>query len=132
MNSHATITRRAALGALATLPGMAGATALPVALAATATISDPLADLIAELYVKRAEFDAIPAELVTFENEDDLVEATYGPANDCLWHHTPEPTTLRGVAEAMRYAIEEEAFLDRVAESVVKAALAFLDREVRS
>ncbi|RWN06685.1 MAG: hypothetical protein EOR88_31835 [Mesorhizobium sp.] len=125
------MTRRAALRGIASIPAMAGATALPVALAA-ATVPDPLADLLTELYVKRAEFDAIPAELVTFENEDHLVEATYGPANDRLWHHTPEPTTLRGVAEAMRYAIQEEAFLDRVAESVVKAALAFLDRQVLS
>ncbi|RWH32211.1 hypothetical protein [Mesorhizobium sp.] len=34
MKSHATISRRAALGALASLPAMAGATALPVAMAA--------------------------------------------------------------------------------------------------
>ncbi|MDG4889291.1 hypothetical protein [Mesorhizobium sp. WSM4887] len=123
------LNRRAALGALATLPAMAGATALPVALAATAaaTISDPLADLLAELIARRAEFRAIPSEMITEDNEEDLIKATYGPASDRLWNETPQPTTLRGVAEAMRYAIEEDAFIDYGAEKVIKAALAFLD-----
>ncbi|PBB80973.1 hypothetical protein CK218_11260 [Mesorhizobium sp. WSM3879] len=128
MKSQA-MTRRAALGALASLPAMAGATALPVALAAPATISDPLADLIAEYYAKADEFAAIPGELITRENEDSLVDATYGPARDRLWKDTPLPTTLRGVAEALRYAIREDGFIDSVAENVIKASLAFLDRE---
>ncbi|OBQ96035.1 hypothetical protein [Mesorhizobium sp. AA23] len=128
MKSQA-MTRRAALGALASLPAMAGATALPVALAATATISDPLAETIRAYRVGVAVFRVIPSEFITTENEEDIVQSTYGPASDRLWNDTPQPTTLRGVAEAMRYAIEEDAFIDHGAEKVIKAALAFLDRE---
>lgn len=126
MKSQA-MTRRAALGAIASVPAIAGATALPVALAAAAAISDPLADLIAEYRAKTAEFAAIPDEVVTRENEDALVEATYGPISRKLWRDPPLPTTLRGVAEAMRFAIDERGFCDRAAERIIVAALAYLD-----
>ncbi|PBB77894.1 hypothetical protein CK218_27720 [Mesorhizobium sp. WSM3879] len=108
---------------------MAGATALPVALAATATISDPLADLIAEYYAKSDEFAAIPDEMLTRENEEDFVMATYGPAADRLWKDCPPATSLRGVAEAIRYALGEKCMVSVSAENTLQAALAFLDRE---
>ncbi|TGP26416.1 MULTISPECIES: hypothetical protein [unclassified Mesorhizobium] len=117
--------RRAMLIGAASVPTVAGAVALPMPLPA----SDPLADLIAEYYAKADEFAAIPDELITRENEDTLVDATYGPARYRLWKDTPQPTTLRGVAEALRYAIREDGFIDHVAENVIKASLAFLDRE---
>ncbi|TGP55780.1 hypothetical protein EN868_11700 [Mesorhizobium sp. M2D.F.Ca.ET.225.01.1.1] len=127
MNNQA-MTRRAALGALASLPAIAGATALPVALAA----ADPLADLIAEYRAKIAEFEAIPDEVLTKENEEALVQATYGPVSDRLYNNPPTPTSLRGVAEAMRHAIEDKAFCDHGDERLIAMALAFLDREVLS
>ena len=121
------ITRRAALGAIASVPAIAGATALPVALAATETVSDPLADLIAEYRAKTAEFEAIPYEVLTRENEDALVEATYGPTARTLWRNPPMPSSLRGVAEAMRLAIEEKAFCDHAVEALIALSLAYLD-----
>lgn len=128
MTSQA-MTRRAALGALATLPAMAGATALPVALAATATISDPLAETIRAYRVGVAVFRVIPSEVITMENEEDIVQSTYGPAFDKLWKDCPPATSLHGVAEAIRYALEEDALMCCSAENTLKAALAFLDQE---
>ncbi|RWK35475.1 hypothetical protein [Mesorhizobium sp.] len=125
----ANLSRRLILAGLASLPAMGGAAAAPAMSTQVDTGPDPLADLLAELIARRAEFRAIPSEMFTEENEEDLVKATYGPAADRLWNETPQPTTLRGVAEAMRYAIEEDAFIDYGAEKVIKAALAFLDRE---
>lgn len=125
--------RRAMLVGLAAaaVPALGGAVEAPVMPQAVAT-SDPLADTIAEYHAGMADFMAIPLEQITEENEAALVAATYGPANDRLWHDTPLPTSLRGVREASRYAVKEDGFIDRVAESVVKAALAYLDREIGS
>ncbi|MER8564260.1 hypothetical protein NKH85_04950 [Mesorhizobium sp. M0924] len=91
--------------------------------------SDPLADTIAQYYAKMAEFMAIPNGEITRENEDALVAATYGPLDEKLWHATPPATSNRGVAEAIRYALEEHSLIDRVAEAILISALAFLDQE---
>ncbi|BCH01821.1 hypothetical protein MesoLj131b_38200 [Mesorhizobium sp. 131-2-5] len=118
--------RRAMLiGAVAVIPvGGVAKLASPEALA-----PDPLADTIAEYYAKLAEFEAIPHEQVTQDNEDALVAATYGPLSDRLWHATPPATSNRGVAEAIRYALETHSLIDRVAEAALRSALAFLDGE---
>ncbi|WP_156940457.1 hypothetical protein [Mesorhizobium sp. LSHC414A00] len=100
-----------------------------MALAPPARATDPLADTIAEYYAKMAEFMAIPNGEITGENEDALVAATYGPLDDKLWHATPPATSNRGVAEAIRYALEEHSLIDRVAEAILISALAFLDQE---
>ncbi|RAZ90180.1 hypothetical protein DPM33_15240 [Mesorhizobium hawassense] len=94
--------------------------------------TDPLADTIAEYNAKLAEFSAIPVEqFVSSEVEEDIVMATYGPASDRLCYATPPATSLRGVAEAIRYAIDQRAFIDIAAERVVKSALAYLERRYR-
>ncbi|TIV71514.1 MAG: hypothetical protein E5V89_09785 [Mesorhizobium sp.] len=127
----ANMTRRAALGALASLPAVAGATALPVALEASTTISDPLADAINAYYTGMAYFAAIPSELIDRENEEDFVQATYGPAFDRLWKDCPPATSLHGVAEAIRYALGSDSITSGSAENTLQAALAYLDREVQ-
>ncbi|MER8661901.1 hypothetical protein NKH34_12245 [Mesorhizobium sp. M1148] len=116
--------RRAMLGTFASLPLIGGAEAL----APPAGAPDPLADTIAQYYAKMAEFMAIPNGEITGENEDALVAATYGPLDDKLWHATPPATSNRGVAEAIRYALEEHSLIDRVAEAILISALAFLDQ----
>ncbi|RWE12435.1 MAG: hypothetical protein EOS61_14930 [Mesorhizobium sp.] len=94
--------------------------------------SDPLADTIAEYNAKLAEFSAIPVEqFVSSEVEEDIVMATYGPASDRLCYATPPATSLRGVAEAMRYAIDQRAIIDIAVERVLKSALAYLEGRYR-
>ncbi|MER8489345.1 hypothetical protein NKH53_13840 [Mesorhizobium australicum] len=128
--------RRAMLGAIAAVPAIgavAAAGTLPATLASVPVAHvehpDPLAEAIAEYHSKMAEFMAIPVDEITGENEEALVAATYKPALDRLWHHTPLPTSLHGVREALRYTVEVDGFIDRVAESVAKAALVYLDQE---
>ncbi|RWN31739.1 hypothetical protein [Mesorhizobium sp.] len=127
------VNRRRLLLGLAAGATATGATAPALAAASTAAqqldLHDPLADTIVEYRTKLAVFHAIPTDDITEANEDDLMTATYGPAAYRLWKATPAATSLRGVAEAIRYAFEEDAFIDRSAESVLLSALAFLERE---
>lgn len=122
-----TMTRRAALGAVASIPAIGAATAAPMTLAD----SDPLADAIAKYRAGAAQFAAIPSEEITMENEEAMVMATYGPAFDKLWDDCPPATSLRGVAEAIRYTLEENCIGASSAENTLRAALAFLDQEHR-
>ncbi|WP_136616991.1 MULTISPECIES: hypothetical protein [Mesorhizobium] len=134
--------RRAMLGALASVPAIGAATAAVAvttppkvfpnfgSIPAAAAQADPLADAFAEYHAKMAEFMAIPIEQITTQdNEDALVAATYGPVSDRLWHATPQATSNRGVAEAIRYALDERSVIDRIAEAALVSALAFLDGE---
>lgn len=90
---------------------------------------DPLADTIAEYYAGVAAFEAIPGGMITFANEEDFVQATYGPASHRLWKDCPPATSLRGVAEAIRYTLADKCITSRSAENTLIAALAFLERE---
>lgn len=76
-----------------------------------------------------ADFMAIPEGQITRDNEEALVTATYGPAHDRLWHECPPATSLRGVAEAIRYTLRENCILCSPAENTLESALAFLVRE---
>ncbi|MER9330226.1 hypothetical protein [Mesorhizobium sp. M0488] len=120
-----TIDRRGLLVGLASLPAIAGA----VALSPPASASDPLADTLAEYYAKISEFMAIPTDEITMENEGTLVAATYGPVVEKLWHATPPTTSIRGVTEAIRYAVEQDCIIDYMAAAMLVSALAFLDQE---
>ena len=115
--------RRVLLGAIASIPATAGATALKV----TVVDADPLADAIAEYHAQMAEFMAIPVDEITNENEAALVAATYEPAMNLLWHDTPPATSNHGVAEAVRYALDTNSLIDRMAEAVLRSALTYLD-----
>jgi hypothetical protein len=126
MNAIATtIDRRGLLVGLASLPVIGGA----VALSPPATASDPLAEAIAEYRAGMADFAAIPSDDITMENEEAHVMATYGPSFDRLWHDCPPATSLRGVAEAIRFTIESQSICCSSSENTLRAALAFLDRE---
>ncbi|PBB20541.1 hypothetical protein [Mesorhizobium sp. WSM4313] len=118
--------RRRILAGIAAIPAMGVATEAP---AASNTMADPLADTIAEYYAKMAEFMALPVDQVTIETEEALVAATYGPANERLWHATPPAISLRGVAEAIRHALKQDVVLDITCENSLRSALAFLERE---
>jgi hypothetical protein len=131
--------RRALLGAIASVPAMGAATAafavstppkvFPNFGNAPAEHADPLADTIAEYRAGSAQFAAIPSDLIDMGNEEDFVMATYGPAFDRLWDDCPPATSLRGVAEAIRFTIESQSICCSSSENTLEAALAFLERE---
>ncbi|MER8373915.1 hypothetical protein [Mesorhizobium sp. M1406] len=91
--------------------------------------ADPLADAITEYRAGAAQFAAIPSELIDIGNEEDFVQATYGPAFDRLWDDCPPATSLRGVAEAIRFTIESRCIACSSSENTLVAALAFLEQE---
>ena len=94
----------------------------------SATVStDPLVALFAEYRKQVAAFYAIPDEFPGYESEEAAVAATYGPASTRLCEDPPLPTSVAGVAEAIRYALKESAFIDNSAEEPLKKCLAFLD-----
>ncbi|AEH87037.1 hypothetical protein [Mesorhizobium opportunistum] len=99
------------------------------ATAVSVVAPDPLADAIADYRAGMAAFAAIPSELIDVENEESHVMATYGPAHDRLWHDCPPATSLRGVAEAIRYTLQEDCIVCSSAENTLEAALAFLVKE---
>ncbi|RUX23779.1 hypothetical protein EOA13_33025 [Mesorhizobium sp. M7A.F.Ca.US.011.01.1.1] len=94
--------------------------------------ADPLADAIAEYRAGMADFAAIPSELIDMENEEKFVMATYGPAFERLWSDCPPATSLRGVAEAIRFTIESQSICCSSSENTLQAALAFLEQELGS
>lgn len=93
----------------------------------TAFVHDPLADAIVAYREKAAEFNAIPVDEITMENEEDKVRQTYGPFFDVLAHETPAATSLCGVKEAIRYALDEGDVCNGISVQVLRSALAFLD-----
>ena len=114
---------------LALLGGLSAAAALAAVPRAHAAAQDPLADAIAAYHAGMADFMAIPEAQITMGNEEDLVMATYGPAHDRLWHDCPPATSLRGVAEAIRYTLQENCIACSSAENTLESALAFLVKE---
>ena len=118
---------------LALLGGLTAAAALAATPRAQAGVNkgqaDPLADAIAEYRAGMADFAAIPSELIHMENEEAHVMATYGPAFERLWGDCPPATSLRGVAEAIRFTIESQSICCSSSENTLEAALAFLERE---
>lgn len=95
----------------------------------TAFVHDPLADAICNYREEAEEFNAIPIDQITMENEEGLVSQTYGPYADILWRNPPEATTLRGVTEAIRYAVDSVEICDGSVKPVLRSALAYLDKE---
>lgn len=89
--------------------------------------ADPLLDLISSYKAGLAAWNAIPAETVTRENEEELTRATYGEFLDALSEAAPAATSLAGVRAALQLAIDEDGFCDTVAEGAVRAALAYFD-----
>ncbi|MEQ1941481.1 hypothetical protein ABMA32_03565 [Mesorhizobium sp. VNQ89] len=89
--------------------------------------SDPLLELIAEYRRQVRIFEAMPDDFPGYASEDAAVDATYGPSMRKLTDECPAPSTLGGVHEAIRYAFETDSLIDRSAESILKAALRFLE-----
>lgn len=99
--------------------------AVPVSM--KSAVSDPMLEAIQAYRAGKAAFMAIPASEVTFENEDGLVDSTYGPAMDTILNDRPKVASITGVREAIRFAFEEDTLTDRAAENALRSALAYLD-----
>lgn len=112
-------TRGRALTSIATIPA--------AELAAPA--DDQLAAAIEAYRAGLAAFAAIPESELTPENEEEFIERTYGSAREFLWSHTPPAASLAGVREAIRLALDEDAFICRMSENVLRSALAYLDAQ---
>lgn len=125
------INRRRMLVGAAVAPACGLAAMVPAASLASHA-PDPMLEAINAYRAAVAAFRAIPIDQITMENEDALVEATYGPAQDAILvnePHTPKVTSLEGVREAIRLTFEEKALIDCIASNALRSALAYLDRE---
>lgn len=122
------LTRRLFLSSVPTAVAVGGATT-PAAMAIPARTSgnDPMFEAIQEYRVRLAEFMAIPDGELTPEKEEDFVEATYGPSRERLWLDTPTVTSLEGVREVIRMALDENAFICKMSEKAMLSALRYLD-----
>lgn len=109
-----------------------GLAAIVPAAAAAVEAHDPLADVIIEYRAGVAALNAIPIGEITKENEDAIVYASYGQASDRIHYSTPSATSLRGVAEAIRYTLDADALVDQGCEKVLRSALAYLDGRAQS
>ena len=87
--------------------------------------ADPLAAVIAEYFHQSAIFN----ERAEKEDWDELLAATYGPARDRL-ASPPEPTSLAGVAAAIRFVRDDPE--SGAVQPVMDACLRYLDRESQS
>lgn len=87
---------------------------------------DPLATAIRQYRLGVAAFAAIP-EADLAEDEEAIVAATYGPAQDALADNIYPTTSLEGVREALRLALDEQAYGCRMAENAARSALAYLE-----
>ncbi|MBN9453867.1 MAG: hypothetical protein J0I42_18160 [Bosea sp.] len=113
--------------ASATLPGcfLSPAAAAICKAAPYVPQSDPLATVIAEYFHQSAIFNARADE----EDWGELLAATYGPARDRM-QSPPEPTSLAGVAAAIRFARDDPD--SGAVRPVMDACLRYLDRESQS
>ncbi|PBB83581.1 hypothetical protein [Mesorhizobium sp. WSM3876] len=115
------LTRRAAIGAIASIPAIGGAAALPM------SAPDPLVEAIARYRRKLAEFAAVPDDV----DDDDAIEAEFSPPYDALAFDTPSTTSMRGVMEAIRFCLsnDEVHLASDAAEGVLISALKYLEGE---
>lgn len=117
----------AALSAPAMLPGcfLSPAAAAICKAAPYIPQGDPLAAVIAEYFHQSAIFNERASE----EDWDELLAATYGPARGRM-ESPPEPTSLAGVAAAIRFVRDDPE--SGAVRPVMDACLRYLDRESQS
>jgi hypothetical protein len=110
------------------LRGLAAATALAAAPHADAAEPhDPLLDAINDYRAGSAAYCALP-ETETMEEEEAAVAETYGPPFKVLDSWDRPAQTMTAAREALRLVIDEQLLNGDMAEALVTAALAFLDK----
>lgn len=134
-----TITRRAALGALASIPTVAGTTVafalpavsqppdLPRVLAPTT--DDPLLNTIRAYRDGLADFNANAAEEWDQEANDSYAAATFRPPMESLSEWSEPAKTHKGAVEALRLIAEENALYAHspLVGPMLAAAVAYLE-----
>ncbi|WIC86871.1 hypothetical protein A6U93_18535 [Agrobacterium tumefaciens] len=93
----------------------------------TAAPQDPLLDTIKGFRDGLAAFSAIPGDQITQENEEGLVEETYGPWQDELDDWDEPARSVEGAIEAIKLMQQQDVFIDVVGKSMAKAVLSFLE-----
>lgn len=98
---------------------------------ATVPMSDPLFEAIKGYRAGKQAFNEIPDYLIpTSEDENRAVDQTYGPYMEAILRNgddTPETTSIAGVREAIRLALEEDTIIDCMSENALRSALRYLE-----
>ncbi|MDH0125762.1 hypothetical protein N7376_17290 [Brucella intermedia GD04153] len=94
-------------------------------------MTDPMFELIKAYRAGRDAFNDIPVHLIpTVEDENRAVEETYGPYMEAILRNgenTPKTTSIAGVREAIRLALEEDTVIDCMSENALRSALRYLE-----
>lgn len=108
-----------------------GAAALALGPMAIVPMTDPLLEAIQGYREGRKAFNLIPVDLLpTVEEENRAVDETYGPYQEAMLRNgdnTPETTSIAGVREAIRLALEEDTIIDCMSENALRSALRYLE-----
>ncbi|RJT36107.1 hypothetical protein D3227_20535 [Mesorhizobium waimense] len=123
MTNHA-LTRRAALGAIASILATAGATAPSAAI----PVNDPLIDAIAAFRAGLDDYDR-NARLEDEEKLDAYAEASFGLPMTVIEEWERPATSKQGAIEALRLALDEMSSFEAspTVPPMVGAALAYLE-----
>jgi hypothetical protein len=109
---------------------LSSVTVAPAAVAsalATAAAADPLLDAIKRYRSGVVALNSVPVGLITLENEDDIVEETYGPHYRRLLEWDEPALTRESAVEALRLMESEQVFLDDIGISMHRAVLRYLE-----
>ncbi|WP_152544391.1 hypothetical protein [Brucella rhizosphaerae] len=94
-------------------------------------MTDPMLELIQAYRAGRDAFNEIPVHMIpTVADENRAVEETYGPYMEAILRNgddTPETTSIAGVREAIRLALEEDTIIDCMSENALRSALRYLE-----
>ncbi|SEH78697.1 hypothetical protein SAMN05216228_1008103 [Rhizobium tibeticum] len=88
--------------------------------------SDPLLEAITAYREGLAALRAI-REQITRDNEDGLVEQTYGPHMRALLEWDKAAISRQSAIEAMKLMAEEDVFVDEIGEALRRAVLGYLE-----
>ncbi|OYR13058.1 twin-arginine translocation signal domain-containing protein [Brucella thiophenivorans] len=98
---------------------------------AAVPVPDPMLELIQAYRAGKIAFNDIPDHLIpTVEDENRAIDETYGPYMEAILRNgenTPETTSIAGVREAIRLALEEDTIIDCMSENALRSALRYLE-----
>jgi len=89
-------------------------------------LPDPIIAAIQDFHNGCARFNAT-RDTVTHENEEEIVQATYGPAQDRLTDWNEPAHTREGAIAALEFMKEQNVFIDDTGEGMRKAVLGYLE-----
>ena len=108
---------------------IAGASVAVAVPAVAAELHDPLLEAIEAFRDGNRRFCALPEDFAPYADEDEAIEATYGPPLEALNEWDDPAQSLAGVREAIRIVLKEGCLGNWMEASLLTAALAYLDQE---